>query len=271
MGNFVSTPSTRIALFAGEGKLPELIAEQLRADGCKVLVISLERTDLPAEKTVCLEPVQVGRAIALCREFGAHGILFAGRILHSRIYRLSWWKVDWQTLRIWLTLPDKRADTILSAIANAFTKKGIPVLPLPRFLRKYMAQEGLLAGPCLSGGQQGDVELGWRVAKGLGALDVGQTVAVKKGAVVAVEAMEGTDQCIERAGQLAGEGLVVVKVAKPNQDERFDMPVVGMNTIEKLIKARASVLAIQAAKTVLLDPEALKRADEAGITVVALK
>ena len=184
---------------------------------------------------------------------------------------------DWRGLRtFWphfvTRRRDNRDDSLLSAITGAFDAAGIRVCPATDFAPELLAAEGVLAGRPLSAAERSDVAFGWRLAKELGRLDIGQTVVVKNRAPLALEAIEGTDECIRRAGRLCGAGgLVVVKVAKPRQDLRFDMPTVGIGTLESLRAAGATVLAIEAGRTILVDRDALTAfATRSDLTIVSL-
>ena len=167
---------------------------------------------------------------------------------------------------------DNRDDSLLAAIAAAFDAAGVSICPATDFAPELLATEGVLVGRPLSAAQQADVAFGWRLAKELGRLDIGQTVVVKNRAPLALEAIEGTDECIRRAGRLcAAGGMVVVKVAKPHQDLRFDMPTIGRGTLESLRAAGATVLAIEAGRTILVDPDELAEfARRSGITIMSL-
>jgi DUF1009 family protein len=167
---------------------------------------------------------------------------------------------------------DNRDDSLLTAITTAFDADGVQICPATDFAPELLASAGVIAGRALSAAQEADVAFGWRLAKELGRLDIGQTVVVKNRAPVALEAIEGTDECIRRAGRLcAAGGLVVVKVAKPRQDLRFDMPTIGIGTLQSLRAAGASVLAIEAGRTILVDPgELADFACKSGITITSL-
>lgn len=262
-----------VALLAGEGVLPLRVLEGIKASGARVLLLGVKGSCSQelvekADHAQMLYPTELGKALRLCQKFGVEEIVFAGRIHHKRIYNLPWIRADFAAIKLWYSLQDKRADTMIKAVCAFFEKAAIKVAPLTRYLTSYLAKEGSTRG--LSAEEEADVRLGVMAARGLGALDVGQTAIVKKGAVVALEAMEGTDACIERAAVLAGEGIVVVKMAKPSQDMRFDLPVIGKNTMEKLIKAKARVLAVESGKTVIVDREVQEMARRHGIALVIL-
>ena len=223
-----------------------------------------------ADEVLWLYVTQIGKAIRECRKRRASKIIMAGRVSHNAIFSISPWNMDFTSLRVWWSLPDKRPDTILSGIADAFVRKGIHVMSSVHYISSYLAKEGVLTKKKPSKAVSKDIDFGVKIAKAMGDMDVGQTVVVKDKATVAIEAMEGTDQCLERAGTVAGEGCVVVKMPKPGQDMRFDVPTVGVNTIEKLHKIKAAALAIESERTLLIDEETIDVANKYGIVIVSL-
>ncbi len=264
-----------VALLAGEGMLPQRVLEGMKKEGHKVLLLAVKGDTDPsllqsADSFSWLYPTQLGKAIKLCQKWGVQEIVFAGRVHHKKIYNLPWLRADWQSIKLWLSFKDRRADTMLKGVCDLFGKKGIAVAPLKKYLGPYIVRQDVPSRQ-LTPQEKEDVLLGVRMAKELGRLDIGQTVAVKKGAIVAVEAMEGTDACIERAALLAGRDLVIVKMAKPHQDERFDLPVIGRNTIDKLIKVKAKVLALQGGSTIVVDPEVYAIIAQHSIALVLLE
>lgn len=264
-----------VALLAGEGVMPGHILDEIQAASIPVLLLAIRNVTSPrlverADKVVFLQVTQLGKAIRSCKNYGAEELVFAGRVHHKNLFSISSWKMDWTTFKIFYKLKDKRANSLFLAIVEQFAHAGITVASSVKYLKRFLAKEGVLTkkSPCSSIWKE--VHFGVPLAKELGRLDIGQTIVVKNQAVVAVEAMEGTDLCLERAGQIAGEGCVVVKMAKPSQDMRFDVPVVGVNTIEKLAKIGAKALVIEAEQTLLIDPETLSVADQLGVVVIAL-
>jgi DUF1009 family protein len=184
---------------------------------------------------------------------------------------------DWRTLRAFyqhflLSRRDLRDDTLMTTLLNIFARDGVSFFPPTEFAPELLARRGQLTRRGPSEAQSRDIEFGWRLAKTVGRLDVGQSVAVKGGTALAVEAVEGTDQCIRRAGELCKQGgFTVVKVAKPQQDMRFDVPTIGMLTLETMREAKARCLAIEAGKTIIVDePAVIRFADKHGIVIVAL-
>jgi hypothetical protein len=187
----------------------------------------------------------------------------------ARVRSLSRVRLDWGAVKMLSRLRSFRDDEVLRAFADGFQARGITIVAPTDYVKSVLAAEGLLAGPPLTLAQQRDVALGREVAGLIGQADVGQTVVVREGVVLAVEAVEGTDECIRRAGRLAGPGAVVVKRCKPNQDLRFDLPAAGPVTLEVMREAGARVLAVEAGKTVVLDTEVLfKWAPRLGISVL---
>lgn len=255
--------------------MPRLIIEGIHASGRKVLLLAIKGItpfDLAkhADETVWLHLTQLGKAINECCQRNVDEITMAGRVQHKEVFSLSLLRMDWTALNLWWNMSDWRADTILTSIADAFKKKGITLINSIRYLTSYLAKEGVLTHKLPNKKSIADVRFGLKIAKEMGRLDIGQTVVIKNKTVVAIEAMEGTDQCLERAGEVAGTGCVVVKMAKPDQDMRFDVPIVGVNTIEKLAKIGASALAIEAHRTLIIDKQTISAADQMGIALISL-
>jgi hypothetical protein len=178
----------------------------------------------------------------------------AGQIAPKNLFDLQ---PDWKALLLLGKLKERNAESIFAAIADELAKIDVELLPATTFLEDSLAPSGLIAGTKLSGQEEEDVDLGWKIAKEIGRLGIGQTVIVKNGTIVAVEAFEGTNETIKRGGTLARNGAVMVKVAKPNQDMRFDVPVIGVETIGIAAEAKLRVIAVEAGKTLLLDHDAI--------------
>lgn len=264
-----------IALLAGEGQMPVKVYEEMLQMQKKVLLIAVKGATAPsliqrAQLKVIINFTQIGKAIKYCKQFGIKELVMVGRVSHQNIFSVSLLKLDLTTLLFWIGLKDKRADTILGALAHLLQKKGITLISSVKYLKRYLAKEGVLTHNKPTAKQMEDLFFGVKIAKEMGRLDIGQTVAIKHKSIVAIEAMEGTDACIERAGKIAGPSVVIVKMSKPTQDMRFDVPVIGLNTIEKLIKIEASLLAIEAEKTVILDPEAIALANKHNLVIMAI-
>ena len=270
----------RIGLLAGSGRFPILFAEAARRQGLSVACVGIrhEAPDVLRELCDSFEVVGVSKLGGMIRSFrrqGAGRIVMAGKITKSVMYTpgrvLQLWP-DLRMMQFWYrNLVDKRDDSILLGVIAEFAKDGMTFASALDYCPELLVQQGILTRRRPTAAELKDVEFGWMLAKEMGRLDVGQSVAIKESAAVAVEAIEGTDRCIERAGQLCrAGGWTLVKVAKPQQDMRFDVPTIGLTTIENLHKAGARVLAIEAGKTIVIDqPEVVALADRLGLTIVA--
>lgn len=256
--------------------MPLRVIDEIHASGNKVLLLAIHGVT-PVELCNKVDLVnwahltQIGKARKVCLKNKINQIVMAGLVKHKAIFKLPFWAADWVTIKAFISLKDLRANTICDKIIDLFQQKGIHFMSTTKLLSRYLAPKGFLTQKKPSAKQQKDIEFGVRLAKELGQLDIGQTVVVKNKSVVALEAMEGTDECLQRAGNIAGPGCVVVKLSKPNQDERYDVPVVGLNTIEKLIKIKASVLALEAEKTLIIDPEVSELAAKNNLILVAIE
>jgi DUF1009 family protein len=280
----VPAESPPVGLLAGWGEYPFAVAQALRKRNRQIVGIGiLEHADSRlAELCDTMDWVRlcaIGRAIRLLRRRGVRQAVMAGKIHKISLYQPGWWlkhRPDWTCIQafgpqlFWGTA-DRKDDTLLSTVVETFARSGIELLPATDFAPELLVGPGHLAGRRLSGRQERDVHFGWELAKAMGGLDIGQCVCVKDQAVLAVEAIEGTDACIRRAGELCTSGgFTLVKVAKPAQDMRFDVPTVGLQTLETLAKAGGSVLAIEAERTILLDsPHFCEAARNFGVSVVA--
>jgi DUF1009 family protein len=275
-----------IGLLAGWGRFPFAVAESLRRQGKSVVGIGiLDHTD-PQLAELCdhfdwIGLGGIGRAIRKFRGWGVRQAVMAGKVHKVTFYRPGWWmrhRPDWVGLRTYYRQfitggRDRKDDTLLATLVDAFARGGIRMEPATDFAPELLVAPGMIAGRPLSPKQLRDVEFGWQMAKRLGGIDVGQTVCVKDQAVLALEAIEGTDACIRRAGELCRRGgFTVVKVAKPKQDMRFDVPTVGTGTLESIASAGGSILAIEADRTILLDARIFREAaSRLKISVVALR
>jgi DUF1009 family protein len=279
-----------LGLIAGNGRFPFLLLDAARAESHTVVVAAIkEETDpemdqrAQADSAVTVHWLSLGELSRLIETFQKAGVekaVMAGQVKHKQIF--SSIRPDWRLAKLLLNLKTRSTDALLGAVAKVLGDDGIELISSTAFLEPLLAAEGVLTERAPNEIECKNIEYGLGVARALAAFDIGQTVVVAAQACVAVEAMEGTDATIERAGRLM-EGLegaastlerrlTVVKVAKPNQDMRFDVPVIGQATIETMIRAGASCLSVEAARTLLFDREALlKRASEAGIAVVAAR
>lgn len=256
--------------------MPHLIIEAIHKEKKQVLLLAIKGVTPKAiiklaDQSVSLAITQIGRAIKECKKRNICELSMAGRVPHRTIFSLSLLKMDWLTLKTWWKLPDWRADTILKSVSNLFSDSGIVVMNSVKYLSSYLIPKGILSQNKPSQKTLDDINFGKKIARELGRLDIGQTVVVKQQSIVALEAMEGTDHCLQRAFDLAGPGCCVVKLAKPAQDMRFDVPTIGKNTIEKLIKIKASALAVEAEKTLIVDKDALELAKMHNLCVVGIE
>lgn len=275
-----------IGLLAGWGRYPIVVAETLRRRGYRVVGLGVRDHADPVLEDLCDEFAwiglgSVGRAIRSYRRAGVTRAVMAGKIHKVTFYLPRWWlqhRPDWTAVRAFyrhfLTgSKDRKDDSLLSALVETYAAAGIRFEPATNFAPELLVEAGQIAGRPLSAKQRRDVEFGWALAKQMGGLDVGQTVCVKDQAVLAIEAIEGTDLCIRRAGELCRQGgFTVVKVAKPQQDMRFDVPTVGLATLESIASAGGRVLAIEADRTILLDARMFhETARRLRLAVVALR
>jgi len=282
----MTTPSPEpLGLIAGVGTFPHLVAEGARAAGRRVVIVGLrdcadESLRQKSDAFYRAGIVQAGRWIRILRREGVREAVLAGGVDKTRMLRQAWWRQwlayrpDLTSIRIWyFRAADRRNDTLLRATADEMARQGVTLIDSTAYCREALAPEGVLTQRQPTDAQIADIDLGWRIAKEMGRLDVGQSVAVKDKDVIAVEAIEGTQRLIARAGELCrAGGWTLVKVAKPNQDMRFDVPTVGPATIDQLAAARAGVLVIEAGKTLMLEGERLiAAADKAGIVVIGRK
>jgi hypothetical protein len=259
-----------IGLIAGNGALPLVFADALRALSYSVFAIGHEKETDPklAQKVDAIEWItmgQLGRIIPYFKKQGVTGILMAGGIPKTHLFDAN---LDQLARTLIEPLPEKQDNLILVAFASACEKEGIQILSVIETLPSLLAEEGEMTRK-LTKSEKDDIEWGWRKAKQIGALDIGQCIVVKDGVLLAVEAIEGTDATIRRGGQLGRESVRVVKCLKPHQDIRLDLPTVGSKTIQTMIEAKASVLAIEAGATLLIEKDLLlNMAKEASIAVV---
>jgi DUF1009 family protein len=273
-----------VGLLAGWGRFPFAFASRAREVGLKVVCVGLSGEADPALAELAWRfhwcgPVRLGRMIRLFKREGVRQLVMAGKI-HKNNLMYRPWRIlrllpDWRALRAWYLTPrsDNKDDTILRGVIAEFARDGLTFASALDLCPELLVNIGVLTRRRPSSAEAKDIQFGWDLARHMGGLDVGQSVAVKERAVLAVEAIEGTDSAILRAGELCRKGgFTVVKVAKPQQDRRFDVPTIGCTTIETMARARARVLAVEAGETILLDPEqTVALADRLGITIVALE
>lgn len=267
--------STDIGLIAGNGQFPLLFARAARARGVRVVAVAMRGETEPAieGEVDALTWVRVGQLGRMIRAFVRAGVgeaAMAGGVRKTRLFGHA--RPDWLGLRVLARCAVRRDDGMLRAVAAEFERRGVRIVDSTLFMPDALAPAGVLTQAQPSPRQWQDLHYGLGVARQIGRLDIGQTVVVKDGAVVALEAIEGTDACIRRAGDLTGQrGAVVVKVAKPVQDMRFDVPAVGLATLDCLQGAGAQVLGIEAGRTLMLEPNRLiGEANRRGLVVVGL-
>jgi hypothetical protein len=260
-----------LGIIAGNNAYPLLLAREARAAGVVRIVAAAftgETDPALAELVDAVEWMrvgQLGRMIASLKARGVREAIMAGQIHPSNLFNL---RPDLKALMLLGKLRTRNAETIFGAIADELATAGITLLPATTHMKKYLAGPGVLAGPRLSRREEEDIRFGFDIAKQVSALDIGQTVVVKGGTVLAVEAFEGTNDAIQRGGALGRKDAVMVKVSKPRQDFRFDVPVIGMQTLDAATAARLRVIAIEAGKTLLLDRDAMSaEAQRRNITI----
>ena len=268
----------RLGVIAGNGRFPFLVLEAARALGHDVTIVAVKEEaepDLaaaaarqPGTELHWVSLGQLGTCISLLKAAGVTQAVMAGQVKHVKIF--SGIVPDLTLLSVLTRLRSKNTDALIAAVADVLRDHGIELMNSTALLTPLLAPEGVLTGRVPSDDEQRDLSFGYRIADAIAGLDIGQTIAVKDSAVVAVEAMEGTDEMIRRAGRLAGPGARIVKVAKPSQDMRFDVPVVGVATVEAMGAAGVTALSIDAGRTLVFDrPALLAAADRAGIAIVA--
>lgn len=257
-----------LGLVAGEGEFPLLVARGARAAGRRVCVVALRgcadpRIESLGDRICWRGIVQLGRWIAAFRRAGCREVILAGRVRKGTMFAgprwLQWLQYvpDPTSIRVWyFATRDKRNDTLLRAVAEEMQRKGLTLIDSTKYCPEALAEEGILTPFAPPPHVLQDIAFAWPIARQIGALDIGQSVAVKEKEIIAVEAIEGTDRLIRRAGELCPQGgWTLVKIAKPDQDMRFDVPTVGPNTIENLKNARAAALCIEAGRTLVLERE----------------
>jgi DUF1009 family protein len=283
-----ATVTGKLGLIAGNGRFPFLLLDAARAHGLSVVVAAInEETDPEIDARAAADPsirvhwMSLGELSRLIETFHAEGItraVMAGQVKHTQIF--SSIRPDWRLAKLLLNLRRRNTDMLLGAVAKVLSDEGIELISSTHYLEPLLAKPGVLTQRAPTEEEKKDIAYGRNVALGIAGYDLGQTVVIAAQACVAVEAMEGTDATIERAGTLfralgdpastLSRSLTVVKVAKPNQDMRFDVPVIGVATIEAMARAGATCLAVEAGRTLLFDSAAIfASADKHGIAVVA--
>jgi len=282
----VDTLPQRLGLIAGNGRFPFLVLDAARSQGMQVVVAAIKEETTPEIEqsgAVAVHWLSLGELSKLIETFKQEGItraIMAGQVKHKRIF--SSIKPDWRLAQLLLTLATRNTDSLIGAIAKVLGDEGITLMSSTALLEPLLATEGVLTKRAPTDSEQTNITYGRAVAHHLSRFDIGQTVVIAEAACVAVEAMEGTDAAILRAGEIMrspslgkepstlSRALTVVKVAKPNQDMRFDVPVIGLQTIETMKQAGATCLALDAGRCLIFDkPAVIAVADEAGICIIA--
>ena len=272
-----------VGLIAGWGRYPIVVAEAVKKQGYRVICAGLKDHADPrlrelsdAYKTISL--AQVGAGIRFFRRHGVQTATMAGKVHKILLFQRSFLLnhlPDWQGVKTFFPHfvtrnKDRKDDTLIGAVVETMARHGITIAPATDFAPELLVKSGPLTQRVPTTSEQKDIEFAWKIAKEIGRLDIGQSVAVLGRAVLAVEAVEGTDQCIRRAGELCDRGFTVVKVAKPQQDMRFDVPTIGLGTLESLVRAGGKVLAVEAEKTILVDQAGvIEFANQRGLTIIA--
>jgi UDP-2,3-diacylglucosamine hydrolase len=263
----------KLGLIAGKGELPAAIADEARTQGYTVVAVGLEPL---ADRSLSshvdeIQWVNVGKFGKMIDTMKKHGIteaVMAGKVSKTLLYK-SKITPDLRAVKLLMSLKNRSDDSILLSIADELAREGINLLEILRFSSSLTASRGVMTADNPSDQEWKDIAFGWKIAKEMGRLDIGQTVVVKNQAVMSVEAIEGTDEAIKRGGTLAGKDAVVVKVSKPNQDMRFDVPAVGLDTLKAMKAVHARVLAVEAEKCLILSKDRIfGEAKNAGISIV---
>ena len=265
-------PPEALGIIAGSGVYPLLLADAARMAGVQRIVIAAFTDETAPEiksranQIQWLRVGQLGKLLSFFREAKVGQAIMAGQIAPGNLFNL---RPDLKAMVLLARLKQRNAESIFGAIADQLAEHGVKLLPATTFLDHLLAPVGPIAGPKLKEREEEDITFGFEIAKQLSALDVGQTVVVKNGTVLAVEAFEGTNEAMQRGGSLGKKNAIVIKVTKPNQDMRFDVPVIGSETLRVAAEARIRVIAVEAGRTLLLEKAALvEQAERAKITLV---
>lgn len=265
----------KFGLIAGNGKFPFLVVEGARKAGASLAVVAIKeetdkRIEEVADKVVWVGIGQLGKMISFFKKEGVSKAIMAGQVKHVQIFSSA--LPDLRMIKMLWNLPQRNTDALIGGVANEMAREGIELIDSTYFIKDQLAEEGVLSKRKPDDTEKGNIEYGLRIAGEIARLDLGQTIVVRAKACVAIEAMEGTDAVIKRAGELAKGKLTVVKVAKPNQDMRFDVPVVGVPTIKTMIAAGATCLCLTPNKTLMFEKEEMIRlANENKICVIAVQ
>ncbi|MDP8260592.1 MAG: UDP-2,3-diacylglucosamine diphosphatase LpxI [Candidatus Gygaella obscura] len=265
----------RIGLIAGNGRFPILFAESAKNHNVDIICVAVKQETSSSIKKIVdrifwLNIAEYLKLVDIFKSEGITRVVMAGQINPLKLFSKT--ATENSQLSSFLSsLKDKRADTVFGAIADLLQNNNINLQDSRMFLEDYIPKKGVLTSRQPTNSEKNDIEFGFNIAKTIGSVDIGQTVVIKNKVVVAVEAIEGSDRTIMRAGRIAGRGCIIVKTNKPNQDMRFDIPLVGLKTIKNLIRIKATCLAVEAEKTIILDKDScVKMADKNSIAIIAL-
>ena len=264
----------KLGIIAGDGRFPVIIAEAAKSNGYTTIVVahsglSSKEIEKAGERTYWINIGELSKLIDIFKREGITEAVMAGGI--SKKFMFSDIRPDLRVISLLLKIKDRSDDTILRALADELRKDGIVINEATAYIKSILAQKGTLTRRGPSGEDFGDIDFGMKIAREIGRLDIGQCLVVKNRAVLAVEAIEGTDETIRRGGRLANGGSVVIKICKPGQDTRFDLPTVGPTTINTMKEVDARVLAVEAGMTVMIDREfMIEEANKAGISIVGI-
>lgn len=265
----------KIGLIAGNGKFPLIFAQEAKRVGAEVVALAIKKETSPSLENLVdrihwVNVGQLGDLIEICKKEGITRAVMAGQVRHTRLFGQV--RLDARAMALLAGVKDKKANSLLGAVADELLREGIELIDSATYLSHLLPSPGILTRRKPTQNEWRDIEFGHKMAKEIAGLDIGQTVVVKDQTVLAVEGMDGTDRTIKRGGKLGRGDVVVVKVSKPQQDRRFDLPIIGERTIEVLKQAKAKVLAFSARSTILLNREkVVKSANQNGISLVAVK
>lgn len=264
----------KYGLIAGNGKFPFLVVEGARKAGENLIVAAVKKEtdpeiEMAADKVLWVGIGQLTKMISFFKKEGVSKVIMAGQVKHVQIF--SSMLLDIRALKVFMSLKQRNTDALIGAVANELAKDGLELIDSTHFVKDHLAVEGILTKRKPSADERKNIDYGLGIANEIARLDLGQTIVLRGSACVAIEAMEGTDATIRRAGQLANGKLTVVKVAKPNQDMRFDVPVIGVPTIQGMVEAGATCLSLTAGKTLIFDRgEMLALANKNKISIIAI-
>jgi hypothetical protein len=265
----------KIGLIAGNGKFPLIFAQEAKKVGTEVVALAIKKETSPSLENLVdrihwVNVGQLGDLIEICKKEGITRAVMAGQVRHTRLFGQV--RLDARAMALLAGVKDKKANSLLGAVADELLREGIELIDSATYLSHLLPSPGILTRRKPTQNEWQDIEFGHKMAKEIAGLDIGQTVVVKDQTVLAVEGMDGTDRTIKRGGKLGRGDVVVVKVSKPQQDRRFDLPIIGERTVEVLKEAKAKVLAFSARSTILLNREkVVKSANQNGISLVAVK